>query len=182
MNSENSFLSREYLADESKQQLNGQYLDIQSEVGIKFEAVFALISYEKVLASGSFGYGKSFNNWDEISDYWENTGTGLDSQSIQYAAAMGGLREVSSTATLQSRDYLEQYARSWGDSQARMSLFSLDEENGVENLQTNANPASFPELSDDGQVLVYVSDGYDETTNPAPSIYDSRAHYSILGG
>ena len=62
-----------------------------------------------------------------------------------------------------------------------MSLFSLDEENGVENLQTNANPASFPELSDDGQVLVYVSDGYDETTNPAPSIYDSRAHYSILG-
>ena len=181
VNSENSFLSREYLADESKQQLNGQYLDIQSEVGIKFEAVFALISYEKVLASGSFGYGKSFNNWDEISDYWENTGTGLDSQSIQYAAAMGGLREVSSTATLQSRDYLEQYARSWGDSQARMSLFSLDEENGVENLQTNANPASFPELSDDGQVLVYVSDGYDETTNPAPSIYDSRAHYSILG-
>ena len=30
-------------------------------------------------------------------------------------------------------------------------------------------------------MLVYVSDGYDETTNPAPSIYDSRAHYSILG-
>ena len=30
-------------------------------------------------------------------------------------------------------------------------------------------------------MLVYVSDGYDETTNPAPSIYDSRAHYSLLG-
>ena len=180
VNSQNRFLSREYLADTSKRQTNGQYLDIQSEVGIKFKAVFALISYEKVLASGSFGYGKPFNDWDEIDSYWENTGTGMDSQSRQYAAAASGLREVSSTATLQSRDYLEQYARTWGNTQARMSLFSLDEKNGVKNLQTNANPASFPELSDDGQVLVYVSDGYDETTNPAPSIYDSRAHYSLL--
>ena len=174
VNSQNRFLSREYLADTSKRQTNGQYLDIQSEVGIKFKAVFALISYEKVLASGSFGVGKPFNDWNEIDSYWENTGTGLDSQSRQYAAAASGLREVSSTATLQSRDYLEQYARTWGNTQARMSLFSLDEENGVKNLQTNANPASFPELSDDGQVLAYISDG------DSGSIYDSRAHYSLL--
>lgn len=175
VNSQNRFLSREYLEDENQRQTNGQYLDIQSEVGIKFKAVFALISYEKVLASGSFGYGKPFNDWNEIDSYWENTGTGLDSQSRQYAAAASGLREVSSTATLQSRDYLEQYARTWGNTQARMSLFSLDEKNGVKNLQTNANPASFPELSDDGQVLAYISDGNSD------SIYDSRAHYSILG-
>ena len=174
VNSQNRFLSREYLKDENQRQTNGQYLDIQSEVGIKFKAVFALISYEKVLASGSFGDGKDFGQWTDIKKYWENTGTGLDSQSRQYAAAASGLREVSSTATLQSRDYLEQYARTWGNTQARMSLFSLDEENGVKNLQTNANPASFPELSDDGKVLAYISDGNSD------SIYDSRAHYSIL--
>lgn len=174
VNSQNRFLSREYLADAEQRQTNGQYLDIQSEVGIKFKAVFALISYEKVLASGSFGVGKSFNDWTNIRNYWENTGTGMDSQSRQYAAAASGLREVSSTATLQSRDYLEQYARTWGNTQARMSLFSLDEKNGVKNLQTNANPASFPELSDDGKVLAYISDGNSD------SIYDSRAHYSLL--
>ena len=174
VNSQNRFLSREYLKDENQRQTNGQYLDIQSEVGIKFKAVFALISYEKVLASGSFGVGKPFNDWNEIDSYWENTGTGLDSQSRQYAAAASGLREVSSTATLQSRDYLEQYARTWGNTEARMSLFSLDEEDGVKNLQTNANPASFPELSDDGKVLAYISDG------DSGSIYKSRAHYSLL--
>lgn len=174
VNSQNRFLSREYLEDENQQQINGQYLDILSEVGIKFKAVFALISYEKVLASGSFGDGKDFGQWTDIKKYWENTGTGLDSQSRQYAAAASGLREVSSTATLQSRDYLEQYARTWGNTQARMSLFSLDEENGVKGLQTNANPASFPELSDDGKVLAYISDG------DSGSIYKSRAHYSLL--
>ena len=174
VNSQNRFLSREYLEDENQQQINGQYLDILSEVGIKFKAVFALISYEKVLASGSFGAGKDFGQWTNINNYWENTGTGMDSQSRQYAAAASGLREVSSTATLQSRDYLEQYARTWGNTQARMSLFSLDEENGVKGLQTNANPASFPELSDDGQVLAYISDV------GSGSIYKSRAHYSLL--
>ena len=174
VNSQNRFLSREYLENEDQRQTNGQYLDIQSEVGIKFKAVFALISYEKVLASGSFGAGKDFGQWTNINNYWENTGTGMDSQSRQYAAAASGLREVSSTATLQSRDYLEQYARTWGNTQARMSLFSLDEKNGVESLQTNANPASFPELSDDGKVLAYISDGNSR------SIYDSRAHYSLL--
>ena len=174
VNSQNRFLSRKYLKDENQRQTNGQYLDIQSEVGIKFKAVFALISYEKVLASGSFGDGKDFGQWTNINNYWENTGTGMDSQSRQYAAAASGLREVSSTATLQSRDYLEQYARTWGNTQARMSLFSLDEKKGVKNLQTNANPASFPELSDDGQVLAYISDGNSR------SIYDSRAHYSLL--
>ena len=174
VNSQNRFLSRKYLEDENQRKTNGQYLDIQSEVGIKFKAVFALISYEKVLASGSFGAGKDFGQWTDIKKYWENTGTGMDSQSRQYAAAASGLREVSSTATLQSRDYLEQYARTWGNTQARMSLFSLDEENGVKGLQTNANPASFPELSDDGKVLAYISDGNSD------SIYDSRAHYSLL--
>ena len=181
VNSQNRFLSRDYLADADRRQTNGQYLDIQSEVGIKFEAVFALISYKKVLASGKFGVGKDFGSWDDIESYWENTGTGLDSRSLQYAAAMGGLQEVSSTATLQSRDYLEQYARTWGEPQARMSLLSLDATNGVKNLQTNANPASFPELSGDGRVLAYISDGYDADNNPNPSVYDSRAHYSVLG-
>ena len=178
VNSENSFLSREYLADGSKRQLNGQYLDIQSEVGIKFKAVFALISYEKVLASGSFGYGKPFNDWNEISSYWENTGTGLDGLTLRMAAH-SGLREVSSTATLQSRDYLEQYARSWGEPfrlSSLLSFFSLDDPNEVESLQTNANPASFPELSDDGQILAYISD------SNSGSIYDSRAHYSQRSG
>ena len=48
-------------------------------------------------------------DWNEIDSYWENTGTGLDSQSRQYAAAASGLREVSSTATLQSRDNMFGY-------------------------------------------------------------------------
>ncbi|MDO4314500.1 MAG: S-layer homology domain-containing protein [Oscillospiraceae bacterium] len=171
LDSQNRFLTRKYLENGD---LQGQQLYLKGQVGIKFVAECLCISYEAVLASVSYGQGWKYNDWDAIDEYWNGTGTGLSLQSLRYAAAANGLAVTSATATLQSRDYLEQYARTWGEPQARMALFSLDNNNGLENLQTNANPTSFPEISDDGQVLVYISD------SNSGSIYDSRAHYSTL--
>ena len=55
-------------------------------------------------------------------------------------------------------------------------LFSLNSPSGLENIQTNANPTSYPQLSDDGKVLAYINDGN------SSSIYGSRAHFSTLNG
>ena len=174
MDSQNKFLSRTYLADEAKRQLNGQALGIQSEVGIKFVASFLFISYEAVIASGTLGATKTFNDWKTIDDYWNNATSGLSLASLRMAAAQSGMQVASGSATLQSRDYLEQYARTWGQPQQRMMLASLNSTGGLENIQTNANPTSYPQLSDDGKVLAYINDGN------SSSIYDSRAHFSTL--
>ena len=176
VDSQNKFLSRTYLADKAKRQINGQALGIQSEVGIKFVATFLFISYEAVIASGTFGATRTFNNWKTIDDYWNSATSGLSLASLQMAAAQSGMQVASGSATLQSRDYLEQYARTWGQPQQRMMLFSLNSPSGLENIQTNANPTSYPQLSDDGKVLVYINDGN------SSSIYDSRAHFSTLNG
>ena len=176
VDSQNKFLSRTYLADETKRQINGQALGIQSEVGIKFVASFLFISYEAVIASGTFGATRTFNNWKTIDDYWNSATSGLSLASLRMAAAQSGMQVASGSATLQSRDYLEQYARTWGQPQQRMRLFSLNSTSGLENIQTNANPTSYPQLSDDGKVLAYINDGN------SSSIYDSRAHFSTLNG
>ena len=176
VDSQNKFLSRTYLADEAKRQLNGQALGIQSEVGIKFVASFLFISYEAVIASGTLGATKTFNDWKTIDDYWNNATSGLSLASLRMAAAQSGMQVASGSATLQSRDYLEQYARTWGQPQQRMMLASLNSTGGLENIQTNANPTSYPQLSDDGKVLAYINDGN------SSSIYDSRAHFSTLNG
>src|SRR5699024_10506859 len=68
------------------------------------------------------------------------------------------------------------FARSWGSAQSRIALFSLDTPSALKSLQTNANPDSYPELSDDGQIFAYISD------SESDSIYESRAHYSVLTG
>ena len=176
VDSQNKFLSRTYLADETKRQINGQALGIQSEVGIKFVASFLFISYEAVIASGTLGGTKTFNDWKTIDNYWNNATSGLGLASLRMAAAQSGMQVASGSATLQSRDYLEQYARTWGQPQQRMRLFSLNSTSGLENIQTNANPTSYPQLSDDGKVLAYINDGN------SSSIYDSRAHFSTLNG
>ena len=176
VDSQNKFLSRTYLADETKRQINGQALGIQSEVGIKFVATFLFISYEAVIASGTLGATRTFNDWNTIDDYWNSATSGLSLASLRMAAAQSGMQVASGSATLKSRDYLEQYARTWGQPQQRMMLFSLNSTSGLENIQTNANPTSYPQLSDDGKVLVYINDGN------SSSIYDSRAHFSTLNG
>ena len=176
VDSQNKFLSRTYLADETKRQINGQALGIQSEVGIKFVATFLFISYEAVIASGTLGGTRTFNDWNTIDDYWNSATSGLSLASLRMAAAQSGMQVASGSATLQSRDYLEQYARTWGQPQQRMMLFSLNSTSGLENIQTNANPTSYPQLSDDGKVLAYINDGN------SSSIYDSRAHFSTLNG
>ena len=174
VDSQNKFLSRTYLADETKRQINGQALGIQSEVGIKFVATFLFISYEAVIASGTLGATRTFNDWKTIDDYWNSATSGLSLASLRMAAAQSGMQVASGSATLQSRDYLEQYARTWGQPQQRMMLFSLNSTSGLENIQTNANPTSYPQLSDDGKVLAYINDGN------SSSIYDSRAHFATL--
>ena len=176
VDSQNKFLSRTYLDDKTKRQINGQALGITSEVGIKFVASFLFISYEAVIASGTFGATRTFNDWKTIDDYWNNATSGLSLASLRMAAAQSGMQVASASATLQSRDYLEQYARTWGQPQRRMMLFSLNSPSGLENIQTNANPTSYPQLSDDGKVLAYINDGN------SSSIYDSRAHFSTLNG
>ena len=177
VDSQNKFLSRTYLADKEKRQINGQALGISSEVGIKFVASFLFISYEAVIASGALGFSKTFNDWKTIDDYWNSATSGLSLASLQMAAAQSGMQVASASATLQSRDYLEQYARTWGQPQQRMMLFSLNSPpNGLKNIQTNANPTSYPQLSDNGKVLAYINDG------DSSSIYDSRAHFSTLDG
>ena len=176
VDSQNKFLSRTYLADETKRQINGQALGIKSEVGIKFVATFLFISYEAVIASGTLEGTKTFNDWKTIDNYWNNATSGLSLASLQMAAAQSGMKVASGSATLQSRDYLEQYARTWGQPQQRIMLFSLNSTSGLENIQTNANPTSYPQISDDGKVLAYINDGN------SSSIYDSRAHFSTLNG
>jgi uncharacterized repeat protein (TIGR02543 family) len=177
VDSQNKFLSRTYLADETKRQINGQALGISSEVGIKFVASFLFISYEAVIASGKLGVSETRNDWATIDNYWNNATSGLSLASLRMAAAQSGMQVASASATLQSRDYLEQYARTWGQPQQRMMLFSLNSpSNELKNIQTNANPASYPQLSDDGKVLAYINDG------DSRNIYDSRAHFSTLNG
>ncbi|MEG1579258.1 MAG: cell wall anchor protein, partial [Oscillospiraceae bacterium] len=140
-------------------QVNGQALKLTGEVGIEFVlTVIGLIDYKATLASIEMEWTKYFNNWGYIQDYWKNTGSGLG-KSVGAMAAFGarnGLTLVDASASLQSRDYLEDFDRTWG-APRRMSR-ALDGTSGLLALQSNAYPNSRPYVTDDGKYLLYTSD------------------------
>ncbi|MCL2397162.1 MAG: hypothetical protein FWC93_03760, partial [Defluviitaleaceae bacterium] len=161
IDSVNRWLSRTYLADESQRQINGQGLRVTGEAGIRFVARLLFLSFTHTFVSVGFTYDRVFNQWNYINDYWNNTGTGLPRGINPAAGAMPmsqGLELIESTATLVSRDYLHQFARSWGSPAGRFMPLVLDNPNRLEQLQSNAYPESRPVITDDGQLLLYLFD------------------------
>lgn len=157
----NAFLSRPYLATQSLRQTNGQAVQLTGEVGLKFVLKFIGIEYEAILASIKGGWGDTFRDWDDIQDYWANTGSGLEQQMtlMSQAAAMNGLATVSATARLESRDYLDDFDRAWLTPKRGRAI---DAQNGLAALQTNAYPHVQPQVTDDGHYLLYTFDSNSE--------------------
>lgn len=164
---ETAFLSRNYLSDTSLRELNGQYLGLLGTIGIEFAVTILFISYEKVLASKSWGKNFYFNDWDKIDDYWNENSSVFANDDFENKDL--SLQEVSSKRLIERRSYLENYERFWASS----SDFALLSNNNISILQQNAYPGSNPRLSNDGSILIYLSDR--NSTN----ISDTRLCYSI---
>lgn len=185
--SNNKFLNRPYLADESKRASEGQSITLSGQTGIKFLAKFLFIEYQKTLASIGFSKTWTYNNWDDIEAYWEaTTGDMVTPMSIGLAAQMyansigADMMEISSAPKIESRNYLSEYGRAWNlESSVRtpasggIGLFSIDDVNlAPSTLQSNAYPYANPLISDDGEMFVYLSD------NNSESVWDTKASFA----
>ncbi|MDD3879411.1 MAG: S-layer homology domain-containing protein, partial [Syntrophomonas sp.] len=186
LENENKFLNRNYLnaALADQKALSGSKLGLKGQVGIKFVAKILFISYKKTLASAGFSKEWTYRNWDRIEQYWQET-TGdmltMDNMSLatrMYAAATGqDMIVISAAPVLESRDYLNDYARAWGTAGEIRSALTLDENNlAPSTLQSNAYPYANPLIADDGSVFVYLSD------NNSPDVWDTTANYAVKEG
>ena len=138
----NTFLSRTYLANEDDSQISGHAVGVNGEVGIKFFAKFLFVSYETVIASGSFNVTSPDENYQYINDYWN--GSGASGTSL---TSMGA-------PTLLSRAYLAAYAGSASQRWSGQASFGSQ----ATEVQSDANPGSEPAVNDDGSLSVYISD------------------------
>lgn len=145
-------------ADTDKSVMNGQYYSATGQVGLQFFAKFLFLSYEKTLASKMFRFfNAAEGEWVTIEDIWKYNKSQISTQNLALQNATG-LYAVSDTETLESRSYLDEYTREW-NGLPPISPFALDEDQKVvTELQTNAYPYANPVLTDDGQVMLYLTD------------------------
>ncbi len=156
-----AFLNQPHI---SKTAAQGHKLMADGKVGIEFIAKCLFISYEKILASKNYNIvNLPYGYWNEIQDRWKQVQEGSSGNPGILSAASLRMQDgsvmypVSSSMKMEDRDYLKEFERNWVSS-GGFGILSLDPENGVKDLETNSYPYSNPVLTDDGQIMLYVSD------------------------
>ena len=157
----------------------GSNAAISGSTGIEFVFKFLFVSYEKILCSVGFKVGQSVEDWETIEEIWAAnktinnepvTRTVLPNGQVMYAVDMG--------ARLESRDYVDAAEQQWVGGLPANAL-DLDGEQGVaEELQTGAYSYANPVVSDDGQVMFYLSDRVNNDPETAKDITNTRAAVS----
>ncbi len=186
INNENRFLTRKYLKNPEARDVRGQFLQLDGEAGIRTALGVGPLVTEITLVSLGYGTAWKFNEWDDITDYWESASSGLGStgwtdddlasQNLMMYGDQSAVVATEPVVSLQSRDYLKDKERTWSDGESGISLMSLDKPSGLQEIETNSYPFSEPMLSDDGDILVYLSDA-DST-----DVTDVEVRYSLSKG
>lgn len=83
---------------------------------------------------------------------------------------------VEESITFEDRSYLEAYERSWGSTGSGRRMFALMSSEDLKTIWTNAYPDAMPQLSDDGEIMVYLSD------NDSDDLSDTAILYAVKDG
>lgn len=190
INNENRFLTRKYLKNPDERDLKGQYLQLDGEAGLRAALGVGPLVTEITLISLGFSTNWRFNDWNTIYDYWNEASSGLGStgwmegqpggQSADgqmRVALLGGDTPVafSNVVKLQSRDYLAASNRAWlGESVQTLSNGRTAD--ALLKLLANAYPFTNPLISNDGAMMVYLSDGN------SVDVADTKVHFTLSNG
>ncbi len=146
---------------------DGQHYQIKGEMGLEYLIKFLFIQYEDILWSEEF-LGKDWpkGDWNAINDSWKKNQDAnrnaidelLKDESLQRISLNGQqMYALNLAPTLEDRSYLDNGGRQWGPG---ISLFALDseEQQGLKNLESNTYPYANPIVTDDGELVAYLSD------------------------
>jgi len=162
--------------------LAGQHFKIDGTIGLEFVMRFLFISYEKILWSQTFNLlNRGTGEWDTIQGAKNQAALQSAISELLNDGGMSVYRmngrqmySLNLAPTVEDRSYLESddFYRQWGD--FGISTFALDSSNALANLLSSAYPYANPVVSDDGQLVGYLSD-MDST-----DVIMTRAAYGVM--
>ncbi|MCD7999664.1 MAG: hypothetical protein LUH21_20805 [Clostridiales bacterium] len=173
-------------------------------IGIEFAVKVLFFSYEAVLWGTTINLGKTqSDNWNSVQRYWEEVGKGLSGNEYTMMTSRGGARmampvaynaeegtaiyAIQQEAHLESREYLDQYERSWEGNKKNGGFFSRLRRSAVVSfflgevetpttdiICDNAYPYAEPKVSDDGKLMVLLTDQEDTDVTKTRAAYTTE--------
>ena len=136
----------------------GNKLDISGEIGLKMEAKVLCVSYEKIFCSTGFNWTKTWDEYENIKKAWEEQGfaelTGRTTSGRMFTMRLmsngNALVDIEGGNEIENRDYLQNSSYT-----PKMTMLR-----GVSDgtLKRFAYPYANPVLTDDGGLMLYISD------------------------
>ncbi len=162
--------------------IQGSNLSVSGSTGIEFVFKFLFISYEKIFCSIGFESESDDPGWRTIEEIWKANKT-INGKPVTRMAMPNGqvIYAVDLGAQLERRDYVDAAEQEWLGGRPSIGLFSLDKDQNAtlaETLQTGAYSYANPVLSDDGEVMFYLSDREGNDPESALDIRNTRVAVS----
>ena len=162
--------------------IQGSNLSVSGSTGIEFVFKFLFISYEKIFCSIGFESESDDPGWRTIEEIWKANKT-INGKPVTRMAMPNGqvIYAVDLGAQLERRDYVDTAEQEWLGGRPSIGLFSLDKDQNAtlaETLQIGAYSYANPVLSDDGEVMFYLSDREDNDPESALDIRNTRVAVS----
>ncbi len=143
---------------------NGQKITLSGETGVRLSGSIVGIEYSKHFKLAGFSQPWKFNDYDDINAiYRPSKGRSFNaSESLDdYDSIV--LIPIRESAAIEDRSYLDAFERKWyPNSASRVALFLVDD---ISIVEENSYPFSNPVVTDDGELMAYVSDMGNADTN-----------------
>lgn len=145
--------------------MTGNKLEIEGEIGIKLVVKALLITYEETFASTGFKWSKTWGDYDKIIETWKDqgyadlSGSTVGGKAFNMRLMSNGTAIVSVDGgnEIENRDYLVSNVRNWNAPKMLSAMREIPSD-GMTELQSNAYPYSNPVLNNDGSIMLYISD------------------------
>ena len=155
-----------WYTDNNGLKMDGQQLKISGEVGVEFAIWLAFVKLSGKYVLADYTKSWEYNEYNKIQariadNLWERTKKGFlepDKFSGSGDSRMLVLVPVEESAAFEDRSYLGAYERFWGSAPSAGRMFALLSAEELIDIWTNAYPNATPQLSDDGEMMVYLSD------------------------
>ncbi len=147
--------------NEENANLSGQHLRINGQIGLELVIKALGFEFDWAIFSVSFDMlNRSFNSYESIERHWENNQlnmqraieTLLDNGDATFLNANRNLVAVSMAPKVESREYLKNGDSVWGYTPRRGPASVIN------NLESNTYPYADPEMTRDGELVVYLTD------------------------
>ncbi|HBR02915.1 MAG TPA: hypothetical protein DD738_09915 [Ruminiclostridium sp.] len=155
-----------WYTDNEGLKMDGQQLKILGEVGVEFDIWLAFVKLSGKYVLTDYSKSWEYNQHNEISKKIQENAKEREKKRF---LAPGGYSEndesgmimlvpVEESAAFEDRSYLKDYERFWGSPSSGRRMFALYSAGELTDIWTNAYPNAAPRLSDDGELMVYLSD------------------------